>query len=204
MMFHRQPQGLIEMAFDYRKYAAFKPVRKTNRRWPDQIIEKAPTWCAVDLRDGNQALVKPMTVAQKQRLFDLLVKLGFKQIEIGFPSASQPDFDFCRKLIDEGRIPDDVKIQVLTQARPELIERTYEALKGAKQAIVHVYNSTSTVQREQVFGLDRAGIREIAVKGATHVRDLAAKRRKPSGPSSIRQKASPALSWILPPKWSTP
>ncbi len=163
------------MAFDYRKYAAFKPVRKTDRRWPDQVIEKAPTWCAVDLRDGNQALVKPMTVAQKQRLFDLLVKLGFKEIEIGFPSASQPDFDFCRKLIDEGRIPDDVKIQVLTQARPELIERTYEALKGAKQAIVHVYNSTSTVQREQVFGLDRAGIREIAVKGATHVRDLAAK-----------------------------
>lgn len=163
------------MAFDYRKYAAFKPVRKTDRRWPDQVIEKAPTWCAVDLRDGNQALVKPMTVAQKQRLFELLVKLGFKEIEIGFPSASQPDFDFCRKLIDEGRIPDDVKIQVLTQARPELIERTYEALNGAKQAIVHVYNSTSTVQREQVFGLDRAGIREIAVKGATHVRDLAAK-----------------------------
>lgn len=163
------------MAFDYRKYAAFTPVRKTDRRWPDQVIEKAPTWCAVDLRDGNQALVKPMTVAQKQRLFDLLVKLGFKEIEIGFPSASQPDFDFCRKLIDEGRIPDDVKIQVLTQARPELIERTYEALKGAKQAIVHVYNSTSTVQREQVFGLDRAGIREIAVKGAIHVRDLAAK-----------------------------
>ncbi|WP_138441630.1 2-isopropylmalate synthase [Marinobacter alexandrii] len=163
------------MAFDYRKYAAFKPVRKTDRRWPDQVIEKAPTWCAVDLRDGNQALVKPMTVAQKQRLFDLLVKLGFKEIEIGFPSASQPDFDFCRKLIDEGRIPDDVKIQVLTQARPELIERTYEALKGVKQAIVHVYNSTSTVQREQVFGLDRAGIREIAVKGAIQVRDLAAK-----------------------------
>ncbi|WP_286219951.1 2-isopropylmalate synthase [Marinobacter apostichopi] len=163
------------MAFDYRKYAAFKPVRKTDRRWPDQVIEKAPTWCAVDLRDGNQALVKPMTVAQKQRLFDLLVKLGFKEIEIGFPSASQPDFDFCRKLIDEGRIPDDVKIQVLTQARPELIERTYAALKGAKQAIVHVYNSTSTVQREQVFGLDRTGIREIAVKGAIHVRDLAAR-----------------------------
>ncbi|WP_322003448.1 2-isopropylmalate synthase [Marinobacter alexandrii] len=163
------------MAFDYRKYAAFKPVRKTDRRWPDRVIEKAPAWCAVDLRDGNQALVKPMTVAQKQRLFDLLVKLGFKEIEIGFPSASQPDFDFCRKLIDEGRIPDDVKIQVLTQARPELIERTYEALKGVKQAIVHVYNSTSTVQREQVFGLDRAGIREIAVKGAIQVRDLAAK-----------------------------
>jgi 2-isopropylmalate synthase len=164
------------MAFDHRKYAAFKPVAKTNRRWPDKVIEKAPVLCAVDLRDGNQALVKPMSVAQKQRMFDLLVKVGFKEIEIGFPAASQPDFDFCRKLIEENRIPDDVKIQVLTQARPELIERTYEALAGVKQAIVHVYNSTSTVQREQVFGLDRAGIRDIAVNGAKVVRDLAAQR----------------------------
>ncbi|QSP93624.1 2-isopropylmalate synthase [Marinobacter salinisoli] len=163
------------MAFDHRKYAAFKPIRKTDRRWPDQVIEKAPMWCAVDLRDGNQALVKPMNVQQKQRLFDLLVKLGFKEIEIGFPSASQPDFDFCRRLIEENRIPDDVTIQVLTQARPELIERTYEALKGAKRAIVHVYNSTSTVQREQVFGLDRAGIRDIAVNGARVVREFAQK-----------------------------
>lgn len=163
------------MAFDHRKYAAFKPVAKKDRRWPDQVIEKAPTWCAVDLRDGNQSLIKPMSVAQKQRLFDLLVKLGFKEIEIGFPAASQPDFDFCRKLIEENRIPDDVKIQVLTQARPELIERTYEALEGAKQAIVHVYNSTSTVQREQVFGLDRAGIRDIAVSGATLVKEIAAR-----------------------------
>lgn len=161
------------MAFDHRKYSAFKPVAKKDRRWPDQVIETAPTWCAVDLRDGNQALVKPMAVAQKQRLFDLLVKLGFKEIEIGFPAASQPDFDFCRKLIEENRIPGDVKIQVLTQARPELIERTYQALEGVKQAVVHVYNSTSTVQREQVFGLDRAGIREIAVRGAAVVKDIA-------------------------------
>jgi 2-isopropylmalate synthase len=163
------------MAFDHSKYAAFKPVGKKDRRWPDQVIDKAPDWCAVDLRDGNQALVKPMTVAQKQRLFDLLVKLGFKEIEIGFPAASQPDFDFCRKLIEGNRIPDDVKIQVLTQARPELIERTYEALEGAKQAIVHVYNSTSTVQREQVFGMDRAGIRDIAIRGAKVVQEYAAK-----------------------------
>jgi 2-isopropylmalate synthase len=162
------------MAFDHRKYAAFKPIAKTNRRWPDRMIERAPTWCAVDLRDGNQALVKPMSVSQKQRMFDLLVKLGFKEIEIGFPAASQPDFDFCRKLIEEGRIPDDVKIQVLTQARPALIKRTYEALEGAKKAIVHVYNSTSTVQREQVFGLDRDGIRDIAVEGARLVKELAA------------------------------
>ncbi|MGM0569619.1 2-isopropylmalate synthase [Marinobacter sp.] len=163
------------MAFDHSKYIPFQPVRKTDRRWPDKVIEKAPDWCAVDLRDGNQALVKPMTVAQKQRLFDLLVKVGFKQIEIGFPAASQPDFDFCRKLIEENRIPDDVRIQVLTQARPELIERTYQALEGAKRAIVHVYNSTSTVQREQVFGMDREGIKQIAVNGARLVQDIAAR-----------------------------
>ncbi|MFL1405462.1 2-isopropylmalate synthase [Marinobacter sp. M1N3S26] len=161
------------MAFDHSKYIPFRPVRKTDRRWPDKVIERAPTWCAVDLRDGNQALVKPMTVAQKQRLFDLLVKVGFKEIEIGFPAASQPDFDFCRKLIEEDRIPDDVRIQVLTQARPELIERTYQALEGAKRAIVHVYNSTSTVQREQVFGMDRDGVKQIAVNGAKLVQEIA-------------------------------
>lgn len=163
------------MAFDHRKYVAFTPVAKTDRRWPDKVITTAPRFCAVDLRDGNQALVKPMSVAQKQRLFDLLVKLGFKEIEIGFPAASQPDFDFCRKLIEEDRIPDDVHIQVLTQARPELIERTYDALKGARKAIVHVYNSTSTVQREQVFGMDREGVKDIAVNGARVVKKNAAK-----------------------------
>ncbi|MBS3803389.1 MAG: 2-isopropylmalate synthase [Oleiphilaceae bacterium] len=162
------------MAFDHHKYVPFQPLRKTDRRWPDRVIETAPQWCAVDLRDGNQALVKPMSVAQKQRLFELLVKVGFKEIEIGFPAASQPDFDFCRKLIEEDRIPDDVHIQVLTQARPELIARTYEALAGAKRAIVHVYNSTSKVQREQVFGLDREGIKAIAVKGAEVVKAHAA------------------------------
>lgn len=163
------------MAFDHRKYIPFKPVAKTDRRWPDQVIDRAPRWCAVDLRDGNQALVKPMTVAQKQRMFDLLVKVGFKEIEIGFPAASQPDFDFCRKLIEENRIPEDVQIQVLTQARPELIERTYKALEGARKAIVHVYNSTSTVQREQVFGMDRAGVKDIAVNGARVVKSIAEK-----------------------------
>lgn len=163
------------MGFDHRKYIPFRPVGKTDRRWPDRVIEKAPTMCAVDLRDGNQALVKPMTVAQKTRLFDLLVKLGFKEIEIGFPSASQPDFDFCRKLIDEKRIPEGVRIQALTQARPELIARTYEALNGARDAIVHVYNSTSIVQREKVFNLGRDGIREIAVNGARIVKSHAEK-----------------------------
>lgn len=159
------------MVFDHRKYRPFAPVRKPGRRWPDAVIDRAPLWCAVDLRDGNQALVKPMNVDQKQRLFDLLVKLGVKEIEIGFPAASQPDYDFCRKLIEEDRIPADVRVQVLTQARPELIERTYEALAGVRNAIVHVYNSTSTVQRRDVFGLDREGIREIAVRGARAVKE---------------------------------
>ncbi|MBY4676195.1 2-isopropylmalate synthase [Marinobacterium arenosum] len=161
--------------FDHRKYRPFTPIRLTDRRWPDQQITAAPDWCSVDLRDGNQALVNPMNVAQKTRMFELLVKLGFKEIEVGFPSASQPDFDFVRKLIEEDRIPDDVTVQVLTQAREELISRTYEALAGVKQAIVHVYNSTSTVQREQVFGLNRDGIKAIAVQGARWVRDYAAR-----------------------------
>ena len=162
------------MAFDHRKYRPCQPISKPDRRWPDRIIQRAPQWCAVDLRDGNQALIKPMDVAQKQRLFDLLVKLGYKQIEIGFPAASQPDFDFCRKLIEDDRVPDDVAIQVLTQARDEHIERTFEALAGAKRAIVHVYNSTSQVHREKVFGLDRAGVRAIAEHGARRVQALAA------------------------------
>ncbi|MCG8672419.1 MAG: 2-isopropylmalate synthase [Pseudomonadales bacterium] len=163
------------MSFDHRKYRPFTPISKKDRRWPDQQILKAPQWCAVDLRDGNQALVKPMNVHQKQRMFDLLVACGFKQIEIGFPAASQPDFEFCRKLIEEKRIPDDVTVQVLTQARPGLIARSYEALKGAPRAIVHVYNSTSTVQREQVFGLDKEGVKNIAVKGAELVKQHAEK-----------------------------
>ena len=163
------------MSFDHRKYRRFEVPNKPDRQWPNHRIDSAPRWCAVDLRDGNQALVKPMTPAQKQRMFDLLVKVGCKEIEIGFPSASQPDFDFCRKLIEENRIPEDVTIQVLTQARPELIERSFEALKGARRAIVHVYNSTSVVQREQVFAMDKEGIKQIAVTGARLVKEEAAK-----------------------------
>ncbi len=157
--------------FNCKKYRPFPVVNKFDRRWPSEVITKAPIWCAVDLRDGNQALIEPMTVAQKQRLWRLLIKLGFKEIEIGFPSASQPDYEFCRWLIEEDQIPADVKIQALTQARPELIERTYEALKGVKQAIVHVYNSTSPVQREKVFKLDKSGIIDIARNGAQKVLD---------------------------------
>lgn len=161
--------------FDHTKYAPFPVIDKTDRRWPSQTIQQAPLWCAVDLRDGNQALIEPMNVTQKQRMWALLVKLGFKEIEIGFPSASQPDFDFCRWLIEENQIPDDVTIQALTQARSGLIARTYEALKGAKQAIVHVYNSTSPVQRKKVFNLDKAGIIDIARNGAQLVLDHANK-----------------------------
>ncbi|WP_261841706.1 2-isopropylmalate synthase [Aliamphritea ceti] len=159
--------------FDHRKYKAFEPLALTDRTWPNQVITVSPDWCSVDLRDGNQALVNPMNVDQKTRMFDLLVKLGFKEIEVGFPSASQPDFDFVRKLIEEDRIPEDVTVQVLTQAREDLISRTYESLEGVRRAIVHVYNSTSTVQREQVFGKSREGIKAIAVQGAKLVKSYA-------------------------------
>jgi 2-isopropylmalate synthase len=162
------------MTFDHRKYRPYPIIEKSDRRWPNRLLTKAPDWCAVDLRDGNQALVKPMTVEQKHRMFALLVKLGFKEIEVGFPAASQPDFDFVREIIEQGRVPADVRIQVLTQARPELIARTFEAVKGSKRANMHLYNSTSTVQREQVFGLDRAGIKQIAVQGAKWVKEHAA------------------------------
>ena len=162
-------------SFDHRKYKPFQPIAMPRRRWPDRIIEKAPRWCSVDLRDGNQALIEPMTARQKSLLWDQLVKIGFKEIEVGFPSASSHDYDFVRQLIEHDRIPADVTIQVLTQARPDLIEKTFRALKGARRVIVHVYNSTSTVQREQVFGLDRKGIIDIAVKGAELVRDCAAR-----------------------------
>ncbi|PCK08710.1 MAG: 2-isopropylmalate synthase [Alteromonadaceae bacterium] len=161
--------------FNHTKYKAFPFVNKADRQWPSKQILQAPTWCAVDLRDGNQALIEPMSVKQKQGLWGLLVKTGFKQIEIGFPSASQEDFDFCRWLIEKDQIPEDVSIQVLVQARDALIERTYEALIGVKQAIVHVYNSTSPVQREKVFKMGREGIIDIARRGAQKVKDEAAK-----------------------------
>lgn len=154
------------------KYVPFKPVDLPERQWPSQVITKAPVWCSVDLRDGNQALIEPMGPERKRRLFDHLIKLGFKEIEIGFPAASQTDFDFAREIIENDMIPDDVTIQVLTQARTELIERTFEAIKGARRTIVHLYNSTSTLQRRVVFGADMEGITKIAVDGAVEIKNL--------------------------------
>jgi len=150
----------------YRPYHEQISVQLPDRTWPDKRITQAPRWCAVDLRDGNQALIDPMSPERKRIMFELLVSMGYKEIEVGFPSASQTDFDFVRLLIEDGLIPDDVTIQVLTQAREELIKRTFESIKGAKQAIVHLYNSTSILQRDVVFRTDRQGIIDIAQQGA--------------------------------------
>ena len=156
----------------YRPYHEQLRVELPDRTWPDARITKAPRWCAVDLRDGNQALIDPMSPERKRIMFELLVSMGYKEIEVGFPSASQTDFDFVRQLIDDGAIPDDVTIQVLTQAREHLIARTYEAIAGAKQAIVHLYNSTSVLQREVVFRTDRQGVIDIALEGARLCREF--------------------------------
>ena len=157
------------------KYSAFKPIELKNRKWPSKIIKNAPIWCSVDLRDGNQALIEPMGSERKNRMFNLLCKLGFKEIEVGFPSASQTDFDFVRDLIENKKIPSDVNIQVLTQAREELIIKTFESLKDASKAIVHFYNSTSTLQRKVVFDQDKKGIKKIATNAATLIKNIAEK-----------------------------
>jgi len=170
MINHQQPSGM-----PVGKYVPFDQqisVELPDRTWPTRHMTKAPRWCAVDLRDGNQALIDPMTPDRKKRMFDLLVRMGYKEIEVGFPSASQTDYDFVRMLIDGGHIPDDVTIQVLTQAREHLIERTYDSIRGAKQAIVHLYNSTSVLQRRVVFGLDQDGIIDVALEGARLCRKL--------------------------------
>lgn len=163
-------QGRAEGAMPFEKYRAFTPIDLPNRQWPTRVLQKAPRWCSVDLRDGNQALIDPMNVEEKLRLWDLLLEIGFAEIEVGFPAASQPDFDFIRRIIDEGRIPEGVSIQVLCQAREELIERTVEALEGAPSVIFHLYNSTSELQRRVVFGMERSGIVDLAVKGTEIVR----------------------------------
>lgn len=166
------PDPVTPKPMPFTKYRPWIPVQLTDRTWPDVVIDKAPLWCSVDLRDGNQALIDPMDPERKRRMFDALVQMGFKEIEVGFPAASQPDFDFIRQLIEEDLIPDDVTIQVLVQCRQELIERTYECIKGARQAIVHFYNSTNPLQREVVFNLDKPGIIDIAVNAARMARKL--------------------------------
>ena len=165
------------------KYRAFAPVRLADRRWPDAVLTRPPLWCSVDLRDGNQALIEPMDPARKLRLFEMLVRIGFKEVEVGFPSASQADFDFVRMLIEQKLIPDDVTIQVLTQAREELIHRTFESLVGAPRAIVHLYNAVAPVMRRVVLGLDEDGIVDLAVRHARLLQQLAA--------------AQPATQWTF-------
>ena len=155
------------------KYSAFKPIDLENRKWPEKTIKNAPIWCSVDLRDGNQALIEPMGAERKNRMFDLLCNIGFKEIEVGFPSASQTDYDFVRDLIENKKIPSDVKIQVLTQAREDLIKKTFESLKGSSKAIVHFYNSTSTLQRKVVFNQDKNGVKKIATDAAKLIKNLA-------------------------------
>jgi 2-isopropylmalate synthase len=166
------PANVTPSKMPFEKYRPFVPLVLEDRPWPNVVTQRAPRWCSVDLRDGNQALIDPMDPARKLKMFQELVRMGFKEIEVGFPAASQPDFDFCRQLIEDDLIPDDVHIQVLVQCRQELIERTYEAIAGAPRAIVHFYNSTNPLQREVVFGLDQDGIKSIAVNGAKMCKKL--------------------------------
>lgn len=197
-----RPSTSTTMPYD--KYAPFVPIVLEDRTWPNVTINTAPTWCSVDLRDGNQALIDPMDPARKLRMFTELVDMGFKEIEIGFPSASQPDFDFLRQLIEDDLIPDDVWIQVLVQCREELIERTYEGLKGAPRAIVHFYNSTNPLQREVVFRMDQAGIKQVAVDGAAMCK--AAEGRLPAradgSATEIRYEYSPESFTLTEPDYA--
>lgn len=156
---------------NFKKYKRVPVLDYPNREWPDKEIKKAPAWCSVDLRDGNQALIDPMTVDEKIEMFQLLLKLGFKEIEIGFPAASQIEYDFLRKLVEENMIPDDVTVQVLTQCREHLIDRTFEAIEGIKNVIVHIYNSTSVLQRDVVFHMDKEAIKQIAIDGTNMVKE---------------------------------
>jgi len=192
------PQPVTPARMPFEKYQAFVPLVLTDRTWPNVTIDTAPLWCSVDLRDGNQALIDPMDPTRKMRMFEELVKMGFTEIEVGFPAASQPDFDFVRQLIVEDRIPDNVTIQVLVQCRQELIERTFECLKGAPRAIVHFYNSTNPLQREVVFGQDRAGIIDIAVNGARMCRKL----EEQMGDTLIRYEYSPESFTLTEPEFA--
>ncbi len=192
------PQPATPKTMRFEHYSPFVPIVLADRTWPDRVIDRAPTWCSVDLRDGNQALIDPMDPVRKLRMFEELVAMGFKEIEVGFPSASQPDFDFLRKLIEDDLIPDDVWIQVLTQCRPELIERTYEGLRGVPRAIVHFYNSTNPLQREVVFRLDKEGIKDVAVEGARTCKEHEARLAG----SVIRYEYSPESFTLTEPEYA--
>jgi hypothetical protein len=181
----------------FEKYRPFEGPDLGNRTWPSTIINSAPIWCSVDLRDGNQALIEPMDAARKMRMFNILVEMGFKEIEVGFPSASDTDFNFLRELIEGGHVPDDVTIQVLTQAREHLIDRTIESLDGAPNAILHLYNSTSTLQRRVVFKADRDGVKQIAVDGAKWLPITFRNVAQIICACNIAPKASPAPNWIM-------
>ena len=177
----------------FEKYRPFEGPDLGDRTWPSARINSAPVWCSVDLRDGNQALIEPMDAARKMRMFKILVAMGFKEIEVGFPSASDTDFNFLRELIEGGHVPDDVTIQVLTQAREHLIDRTIESLDGAPNAILHLYNSTSTLQRRVVFKADRDGVKQIAVDGAKMVADRISKCGADNLPVSYTHLTLPTI-----------
>ena len=192
------PKPTTPTPMPFEKYAPWVPIVLHDRTWPDRVIDRAPLWCSVDLRDGNQALIDPMDPERKLRMFRTLVRMGFKEIEVGFPSASQPDFDFVRHIIEQDLIPEDVTIQVLVQCRRELIERTYECLRGAPRAIVHFYNSVNPLQRRVVFGLDRAGVRDIAVDAARLCRSL--EDRLPG--TAVRYEYSPESFTLAEPEFA--
>ena len=192
------PKPVTPKKMPFEKYQPWIPVVLHDRTWPNRRIEKAPLWCSVDLRDGNQALIDPMDIERKRRMFEVLVQIGFKEIEVGFPAASQPDYDFVRLLINEDLIPEDVTIQVLTQCRQELIERTYEAIQGAPRAIVHFYNSTNPLQRRVVFGLDKPGIIDIATSAATLARNL----EKAIPTTTVRYEYSPESFTLTEPEFA--
>src|SRR5918992_5828320 len=194
------PPDVTPERMPFEKYRPFLPlpIDLPDRQWPSRQIEKAPIWCSVDLRDGNQALIDPMDPTRKLRMFETLVAMGFKEIEVGFPSASQPDFDFCRQLVEEDLIPDDVTIQVLTQCRDELIARTYESLQGAPRAIVHFYNSTNPLQRRVVFGLEKPGIVDIATSAAK----LAKALEKAIPATVVRYEYSPESFTLTEPEFA--
>ena len=179
------------METGYKKYRPFEPIHFPERTWPDRVIRRAPQWCSVDLRDGNQALVTPMNLHQKVVFFKLLAEIGFKEIEVGFPAASETEFETLRYLIEENLIPDDVTVQVLVQARRHLIERTFEAIRGAKNVILHFYNSTSALQRKVVFDTDVAGVTAIAVEAASLIRTMAEAMRREYPQMRLRYEYSP-------------